>query len=115
MNKYVEYLDTTIQELQKKEKEFVQSERKDEANFIRIKKNICDIAKTIYHISAKNNSGRSLKEEYTRQLTRLPENWKNSYQKAKEHGDVQKILIEETKLGMLQIIKEKYEDLGECE
>lgn len=50
-----------------------------------------------------------------RQLTRLPENWKNSYQKAKAHSDVQKILIEETKLEMLQIIKEKYEALGECD
>lgn len=115
MNKYIEYLDATIQDLEKQEKEFIHNERKDEANFIRIKKNICDIAKTIYNVSAKNNSGASLKEEYVRQLTRLPENWKNSYQKAKEHGDVQKILIEETKLEMLQIIKEKYEDLGECE
>lgn len=56
-----------------------------------------------------------LKEEYARQLTRLPENWKVSYQKAKENGDVQKVLIEETKLEMLQAIKDKFEDLGECE
>lgn len=115
MNKYIEYLDATIQELQKQEKEFIHSERKDEANFIRIKKNICDIAKTIYNVSAKDKSGTLLKEEYVRQLTRLPENWKNSYQKAKAHSDVQKILIEETKLEMLQIIKEKYEALGECD
>lgn len=115
MNKYIEYLDATIQELQKQEKEFIHSERKDEANFIRIKKNICEIAKTIYNVSVKNNSGTSLKEEYVRQLVRLPENWRNSCQKAKENGDVQKILIEETKLEMLQTIKEKYENLGECE
>lgn len=115
MNKYMEYLDATIEDLQKQEKEFIQSDRKDEANFIRIKKNICEIAKTIYHVSAKSSSGTSLKEEYVRQLNRLPENWKTSYQKAKEHGDVQKILIEETKLEMLQTIKEKYEALGECE
>lgn len=115
MSKYIEYLDETIRELKETEKELVQTDRKDEANIIRIKMNICDIAKTIYNVSAKKNSESSLKEEYVRQLTRLPENWKVSYQKAKEHGDVQKILIEETKLEMLQMIKYKFEDLGECE
>lgn len=115
MSKYIEYLDETIRELKETEKELVQTDRKDEANIIRIKMNICDIAKTIYNVSAKKNSGSALKEEYVRQLTRLPENWKVSYQKAKEHGDVQKILIEETKLEMLQMIKDKFENLGECE
>ena len=114
MNKYIEYLDETIKELQKQEKELIQTNRKDEANFIRIKMNICDISKTIYNVSAKKNRGIALKEEYARQLTRLPENWKVSYQKAKENGDVQKVLIEETKLEMLQAIKDKFEDLGEC-
>lgn len=115
MNKYIEYLEETIGELKETEKELVQTDCKDEANFIRIKMNICDIAKTIYNVSSKKNSGVALKEEYLRQLTRLPENWKVSYQKAKEHGDIQKILIEETKLEMLQMIKDKFEDLGECE
>lgn len=115
MNKFIEYLEETIKELQKQEKELIQTNRKDEANFIRIKMNIFDISKTIYNVSAKKNGDIALKEEYVRQLTRLPENWKVSYQKAKENGDVQKILIEETKLEMLQVIKDKFEDLGECE
>lgn len=115
MSKYIEYLDENIKELQKQEKEFIQTNRKDEANFIKIKINICDICKTIYNVSAKSNSGAALKEEYVRQLTRLPENWKISYEKAKEYGDAQKILIEETKLEMLQKVKAKFEDLGEVE
>ena len=115
MSKYIEYLDETTKELQKREKEFIQTNRKDEANFIRIKINICDICKTIYNVSAKSNSGVALKEEYIRQLTRLPENWKISYEKAKEYGDAQKILVEETKLEMLQMIKARFEDFGEVE
>ena len=115
MSKYIEFLDQTIEELKKQESELIQTNRKDEANFIIIKINICEISKTIYNVSAKKNSGSALKDEYIRQLTRLPENWNISYQKAKEHGDVQKIIIEETKLEMLQVIKEKYEDLGEYE
>ena len=112
MSKYIEYLDETIRELKQTETELVQTDRKDEANFIRIRMNICDIAKTIYNVSARTNSGVALKDEYLRQLTRLPENWKMSLEKAKEHGDTQKVVIEETKLEMLQIIRAKFEELG---
>ena len=112
MSKYIEYLDETVKELKKDEEEFIKASRKDEANFIKIKINICDICKTIYNVSARANSGVALKDEYIRQLTRLPENWKMSLEKAKEHGDAQKVVIEETKLEMLQIIRAKFEELG---
>ena len=39
MSKYIEYLDETIRELKVTEKELVQTDRKDEANIIRIKMN----------------------------------------------------------------------------
>lgn len=112
MSKYIEYLDETVNELKKEEDELINTSRKDEANFIKIKINICDICKTIYNVSEKTNSGVALNEEYIRQLTRLPENWKMSLDKAKEHGDTTKIVIEETKLEMLQILRAKFEELG---
>ncbi len=115
MGNYIDYLVKTMEELKKEEKELIATSRKDEANFIRIKINICDICKTIYHVSAKNNSGMELKEEYVKQLTRLPENWKISLEKAKAHNDIEKIIVEETKLEMLQIIRDKLEELGAWE
>ena len=45
-------------------------------------------------------------------MTRLPENWKITLDKAREHGDVEKAVIEETKLDMLQEIRAKFEELG---
>ena len=115
MNKYIAYLDETVKELRKEEEELMKSDRKDEANFMKIKINICDICKTIYNVSARTNSGVALEKEYIRQLTRLPENWKMSLDKAKEHGDTQKVVIEEIKLEMLQTIRAKFEELGVCE
>lgn len=112
MNKYISYLEKTISELQKEESLLAATNRKDEANFIKIKINICDICKTIYNVSARSNQGEALKEEYIRQLTRLPENWKITLDKAREHGDVEKAVIEETKLDMLQEIRAKFEELG---
>ena len=115
MNQFITFLNETIETLQSEEQQLIASERKDEANFIKIKINICDICKTIYEVSEKRFRGTALKEEYLRQLTRLPENWKIALDKAKEHNDVEKILIEETKLEILQLIKEKYVELGENE
>ncbi len=115
MNNYITYLDETIKELQNEEATLISTSRKDEANFTKIKINICHICKTIYNVSAKTNSGAALKEEYIRQLTRLPENWKISLEKAEAHGDVQKIVIEETKLEMLQTIQAKFKELEACE
>lgn len=112
MNKYISYLEKAISELQKEEGLLAATNRKDEANFIKIKINICDICKTIYNVSARSNQGEALKEEYIRQLTRLPENWKITLDKAREHGDVEKAVIEETKLDMLQEIRAKFEELG---
>lgn len=112
MNEYIDYLDKIIGELKKEEEELIKTNRKDEANFIRIKSNICDICRTMYRVSAGLKSGEELKEEYIRKLTRLPENWKISLEKARAHEDVQKIIIEETKLEMLKILKDKFEEIG---
>ena len=112
MNEYTVFLEKTIQNLQKEEEVLVSTCRKDEANFVRIKSNICDVCKTIYNVHSKTKRGNDLSEEYIRQLTRLEENWKISLDKAKEHGDTQKIVIEETKLEMLQILRDKFEELG---
>lgn len=115
MNGYIMYLEETIEELGKEEKKLISTNQKDEANFIKIKMNICDICKTIYDVSAKTNSGEALREEYLRQLTRLPENWRIALDKAREHNNTQKIVIEEIKLEMLQMIRLKFEELGVCE
>ena len=112
MNEYINYLDETIAGLKKEEEELIRENRKDEANFVRIKSNICDICRTMYQVSVRFKSDEELKEDYIRKLTKLPENWKISLEKAKEHGDVEKIMIEEIKLEMLQILRDKFEETG---
>ena len=111
MNQFIHYINDTIEQLQKEEQELIQSDRKDEANFVRIKMNICDICKTIYNVTEKRTTPDNLREEYLKQLTRLPENWKISLEKAQEHGEVEKIVIEETKLEMLNQILGVFEQI----
>ena len=115
MNEFIAYIDELIEKYQEQENELIAAERKDEANFAKIRINICDICKTLYGASEKIVQAKGVateeafKEEYLRQLTRLPENWKMSLERAKEHGDSTKIVIEEIKLETLQMIRDKYE------
>ena len=111
MNQFIQYIHDTIEQLQKEEQELIQSDRKDEANFVRIKMNICDICKTIYNVTEKRTTPDNLREEYLKQLKRLPENWKISLEKAREHEEVEKIVVEETKLEMLKQIIGMFEQI----
>lgn len=147
MEEFIKFVDGMIEEFKMQEQELLNSGCKDEANFAKIKMNICDICKTLYNTSLKKVSAmkpaarnvgdcssdcgkklsrecggewskevdaefvEKLREDYLGYLTRIPENWKASYEKAKEHEDTEKLVIEEIKLEVLQTIKDKFEEL----
>ena len=111
MNEFILYLENSIEEAQKKEQELVATERKDEANLQKIRANIYGICRTVYEVVAQNKTGAELKKEYRNKLDNLPKNWVESYEKAKLHNDVEKVLIEETKLEVLREVKEKLQNL----
>ncbi len=108
MNDFMKYLNNSIIAVQKKEQELIASERKDEANLQKIKANIYGICRTIYEVVVKTKQENVVAEEYKNKLDNLPKNWVESYEKAKLHNDVEKILIEETKLEVLKEVKEKF-------
>lgn len=111
MNDFILYLNTAIETTQNKEQELIATERKDEANLQKIRANIYGVCRTIYEVVAKTKSGAELREEYTKKLDNLLKNWIESYEKAKVHSDVEKILIEENKLEVLREVKAKFTEL----
>lgn len=137
MEQFITFIDETIEKLRAEEKQLAESHRKDEANLVRIKMNIYDICKTVYGVCARNPVKKEMgKEEmqttgkwegiaragvvqelrgnaateqlYLQRLESLPKNWVESLEKAKAHGDVEKQVIEETKLNALEEIKAKF-------
>jgi len=113
MKEFMMYLNSAIETAGKKEQELICTERKDEANLQKIRANIYGICRTVLEVSAKSKSGNELVKEYTEKLDNLPKNWLESYEKAKLHNDVEKLLIEETKLEVLKEVKEKFRILVE--
>lgn len=111
MNEFTTYLNHSIETAQNKEQELIASERKDEANLQKIRANIYGICLTVVQVVAKEKSGEELWKDYISRLDNISKNWTMSYEKAKEHNDVEKILIEETKFQVLKEVKDKIQNL----
>jgi hypothetical protein len=114
--KYISYLDKKIGEYNRICEIYKAEDRKDEADFEKIKANICDIFKTLFIRDTKELEGKELsvsnnKNLYTNFLLRfdtIPANWKLSLAKAIAYGDVKKQVIEETKLAVAKELKEQF-------
>lgn len=110
---FIEYIDNKIQELENEDMLLEKENRKDEANFSKIKINICEICKTLYNVSKKAPNGQNAKEFYIQKLEKLSMEWNASRDKAKEHNDIEKVIIEELKLEVLNDVKQKYMEFNE--
>lgn len=109
---FTEYIDNKIVKLKNEEAELQNADRKDEANFAKIKINICEICKTLYNVSQKEPDGQNAREFFLQKLDKLSLEWKASLEKAKEFDDIEKTVIEEIKLEILEEIRKKYTEVS---
>lgn len=70
----------------------------DESNFKKAKLNIYDVFYTMFQLAIKQDSVEKIEEFFIKKIETIPSNWRISLQKAKEFGDMGKVLIEEVKL-----------------
>lgn len=115
MNEFITYIDQTVLELQEKEQELASTDRKDEANLIKVQINVYGICKTVYETLGKNGQNEEFTVDYLKRMNGIVSNWREAYEKAKKHNDVEKRVIEELKLQAFETVKKKFMDLHECE
>ena len=108
MKQFIEYIDKSVVKLEKEEKDLITSERKDESNLVKIKLNIYGVCKTIFEVVSKTSGQNDRKDVYLTKLDNLSQSWKTSYEKANQHQDVTKLVIEEIKLQTLEEIRNKF-------
>lgn len=111
MEEFMLYLTKSIETAQGQEQELIATERKDEANLQKIRANIYGICLTVVQVVAKTKSGEELWQEYIRRIDNISKAWIESYEKAKKHQDVEKILVEETKFQVINEVKERIKTL----
>lgn len=110
---FIDYLEISAAMMVEEEKKLILDERKDEANLIKIKKNIFDIFRTVFLSIMKDKTvdEKNIKMLFTEKMDTIPKNWKISYENAKIHNDVEKIVIEEIKFQTLDLISTKFNEL----
>lgn len=106
--KFELYLDEQIAACKQRNKLFVADDRMDEGNFEKIRANVYEIFKTILSAAeqACGKDALAKKHFFLQKAEQIPMNWMTSYEKAKQHGDVEKMHIERIKLDTIQEIKD---------
>lgn len=103
-----DYIDNLIPKFEEEERQLCADSRKDEASLVKIKINICNVCKACMEAALKSGSDDRIKEDFLTKLDNISRPWKLSHEKAKEHGDIGKVTIEEIKLGMLEQIRQEF-------
>lgn len=115
--KYLSYIDDKISHCNRISEEYKADQRKDEADFERIKVNIYEVFRTLFLSDVKKLEGKNLEEDkydntlynnYLNRFDTIPANWRASLSRAKEHGDATTQVIEETKLAAAEEIKNQF-------
>lgn len=107
------FLDEGKKQMQQKIDGLMAEERQDEARVYRASLNIYDIMGTLLNTSKKaaGNDVNLFKEEFHKLITRVAASWKMSLEKAKEHEDYEKVMMEEAKLGVVDSVVKYFDEL----
>ena len=110
MQVFAKWLEEEIAACTQQQQFLTADDRKDEAVFEKIKSNVYDIFRTILSVAVKTQNGNAdaVKHFFLTKAEQIPANWAKAYQTAKEHGDVERMQLEQIKLETIEQIKAKF-------
>lgn len=109
------YLDEQIAAGEQRSKLLAADDRTDEGNLEKIRINVYGIFKTILSTAERvyGEDDLAKKHFFLQKAEQIPTNWITSYEKAKQHGDIEKMHVESIKLDTIQEIKNMYMQIWE--
>lgn len=112
--KFTKYLDQRISEVNSHILQLTEDNRKDEADFEKIRSNIFQVLKTIFLASARISQQETEQMKYLeRNLTGMTETWQKALDNAQQHNDEKRVLQEQTKLEVMNEVRNALEQLME--
>lgn len=109
---FISYLDQRTTSVQEDTLRLIADNRRDEANFEKIRANIFQIVKTMLQASARISQEESERVGFLEaKLALFQETWEGYLRKAKEHGDDLKIVQEQTRLEALAEIRDTFQKI----
>ena len=85
--------------------------RKDEAVFEKVRENVYDIFRTVLNVAGKQHGDdeEAIRSFFASRLRQIPSSWRQSLETARQHGDTQKVWMEEIKLAVIDDITAAFE------
>lgn len=116
-DRFQTFLDSSREKLEQEIAQLCKDNRKDEADFVRIKCNIYGIANGFYEHTKRFALPEQVKESYLQHFeqARMPQKWIEIFNKAKENNDIVKMVQEEIKIQTLKEIKEAFHNFYRME
>lgn len=112
MNDFIAYLSSKIEEGKAETASLLADGRTDDANFAKVRTNIYDICRTVSQVLI-NRPGAGT-AAVRAQLDRFRTEWGAALDKAKQHGNINGIAVEETKLEALDDITAHFQEVAEA-
>lgn len=111
MNTFLSYIEEQINQLKLEEQRKIADHRKDEGNLLRIKENVYGIVRSYYEVVTKKSGNGDFCSEFLNKVQIPAKSWEEMKLKALEHGDTEKVVIEEIKLNTLKEILDTFQQL----
>lgn len=102
------YLDEHITACIQRSEQLAGDDRRDEGNFEKIRANVYEIFKTILSVAERvcGKDDLAKKRFFLQKAEQIPADWRSSYEKARQNGDIEKMHIENIKLETIREIKD---------
>lgn len=106
--KFESYLEKQATACHRRGKSLAEDGRIDEGNFEKVRANVYEIFKTILSVGERLHGAdeEAQRRFFLERAEQIPASWSDSYEKAKENGDMEKMHIESVKLDTIREIKE---------
>lgn len=108
MSPFLLWLNQACAALEQESKALKASGRGDEADLVRIRINIHQIARTLYTVCQRISPGEGFRAAYLAKLDALPPSWEASRALAAQHDDQCRVVIEDVKLDTLKMLRIRY-------
>lgn len=107
MDNFMQFLEERILKCKERAAALERDHRNDEAVFEKVRENVYDIFRTVLKVAREQHGGddAAIRSFFESRLNQIPASWETSLEKARQHGDENKALIEEIKLAAISDIR----------
>lgn len=113
--KTTRYFANQISDCKERARALSLDDRTDEAVFAKIETNVYEIFNSVFSVAVRTaqEDDQTLVQFFLTRIQQIPLNWQTALENAKQHGETEKVHVEQLKLDAVAAIKAEFEQIWE--